>query len=51
MGGPLCTPASAVVRRGPQGEEEERNLDGWVGGLGEGLQGKGSGETGKVRLL
>lgn len=30
MGGPLCTPASVVVRRGPQ-REEKGGEPGWVG--------------------
>lgn len=30
MDDPLCTPASGVVRRGPQGEEEG-DEPGWVG--------------------
>lgn len=54
MDDPLCTPASGVVRRGPQGEEEG-DEPGWVGrrpGRGSPVERQETGrETGKVRLL
>lgn len=35
MGGPPCTPASAVVRRGPQGAGRAVQRDGWIGRPGQ----------------
>lgn len=40
MGGPPCTPASAVVRQGPQGEGRAEHGDGRIGRPGQWSRGE-----------